>query len=236
MSAGLLVADLGRPSRFYNMLRVARPTSPMSMGSWLLTAYAPLAGAAAVADTFGVLSQVGAAGSVGAAVLGPAVVSYTGVLLADTAIPAWHDARHELPFIFAGSAVASAGSFALLHTAAGRAGPARRMALAGAAIEMGAKRIMERRLGDQAEPYRTGTAGRLGKLARGATAAGAVTVALAGRRNRAVAVVGASLVLAGSALERFAIFHAGLASADDPKYTVGPQRARLEQGERAPSP
>ena len=31
-----LIADLGRPSRFFNMLRVFRPTSPMSMGSWLL--------------------------------------------------------------------------------------------------------------------------------------------------------------------------------------------------------
>ncbi|MEJ7799097.1 MAG: NrfD/PsrC family molybdoenzyme membrane anchor subunit, partial [Ilumatobacter sp.] len=36
-----LIADLGRPARFYNMLRVFKPTSPMSVGSWLLSVYAP---------------------------------------------------------------------------------------------------------------------------------------------------------------------------------------------------
>ena len=88
---------------------------------------------------------------------------------------------------------------------------------------------MEQRLGEQAEPYRSGTAGTLSKLARGAIGGGALMVAVAGRRNRTAAAIGGALVLAGSALERFAIFHAGFASADDPKYTVGPQRARLEQ-------
>ena len=34
--SALLVADLGRPSRFINMLRVFRPTSPMNVGTWLL--------------------------------------------------------------------------------------------------------------------------------------------------------------------------------------------------------
>src|SRR4051812_5835662 len=152
LSAGFLVADLGRPSRFLNMLRVARPTSPMSMGSWLLATYAPVAGAAAVTDSFGVLPAVGAAAAAGGAALGPAVITYTGVLLADTAIPAWHDASRELPFIFAGSAVASAGSFALLHTPVAHAAAARRMAVMGSATEIGAMRAMERRLGDIAEP------------------------------------------------------------------------------------
>lgn len=38
-SLAALVHDLGRPARFLNMLRVIKPTSPMSLGSWLLTAY-----------------------------------------------------------------------------------------------------------------------------------------------------------------------------------------------------
>ena len=42
---GFLIAELGRPERFLHMLRVAKPTSPMSMGSWLLAAHAGLAGA-----------------------------------------------------------------------------------------------------------------------------------------------------------------------------------------------
>jgi hypothetical protein len=35
---------------------------------------------------------------------------------------------------------------------------------------------------------------------------------------------------AGSALQRFGVFEAGVASAKDPKYTVVPQRERLERG------
>ena len=34
----LLIADLGRPARFFNMLRIFKPRSPMSMGSWCLVA------------------------------------------------------------------------------------------------------------------------------------------------------------------------------------------------------
>ena len=48
LSAGLLIHDLGRPERFLNMLRVFRPSSPMSMGSWILTIFSSSMGAAAV--------------------------------------------------------------------------------------------------------------------------------------------------------------------------------------------
>nr|MDQ2958466.1 polysulfide reductase NrfD [Actinomycetota bacterium] len=40
-SFAALVHDLGKPSRFLNMLRVAKVTSPMSVGTWLLTGYGP---------------------------------------------------------------------------------------------------------------------------------------------------------------------------------------------------
>ncbi|HMA47673.1 MAG TPA: NrfD/PsrC family molybdoenzyme membrane anchor subunit, partial [Frankiaceae bacterium] len=49
-SFGALVHDLGRPERFHHMLRVAKPTSPMSMGTWILTGYGPLAGLAAASE------------------------------------------------------------------------------------------------------------------------------------------------------------------------------------------
>src|SRR3978361_1288860 len=45
-----LVHDLGRPARFVNMLRVAKHTSPMSVGTWILTGYGPLAGLAGAAE------------------------------------------------------------------------------------------------------------------------------------------------------------------------------------------
>ena len=43
-----LVHDLGRPSRFINMLRTVKLTSPMSVGSWLLSLYGAPAGLAAL--------------------------------------------------------------------------------------------------------------------------------------------------------------------------------------------
>src|SRR5204863_7642010 len=50
-SGALLTADLGRPERFLNMLRVFKLQSPMSVGAWTLTAFSTAAAAAAVVDS-----------------------------------------------------------------------------------------------------------------------------------------------------------------------------------------
>ncbi|MEV4767331.1 NrfD/PsrC family molybdoenzyme membrane anchor subunit [Micromonospora chokoriensis] len=155
-SAVFLVKDLGRPARFHHMLRVAKPTSPMSMGTWILTAYGPAAGVAAVAEAAGVLPRHGLLGLAGralpsvghaagllAAGTAPALATYTGVLLADTAVPSWHEAYPELPVIFAGSALASGAAVGLLAAPPAQAGPARRMAVAlGAAAVLGAAPLL----------------------------------------------------------------------------------------------
>ncbi len=54
LSLAALMHDLGRPARFLNMLRTFKPTSPMSIGSWLLSAYAPMSAAAALSDLTGI--------------------------------------------------------------------------------------------------------------------------------------------------------------------------------------
>jgi hypothetical protein len=223
----LLVSDLGRPERFLYMLRMFKVTSPLSVGSWILAAMGPAAVGATVSDRLGVLPRLGRAAEVAAGLLGPALATYTGTLVADTAVPVWHEAGRELPFVFAGSAAASAGAAALLLTPAADAGPARRLVVTGALLELGAAQAMERRLGELGEPYHQGPAGRLARLARACTAAGAGLVAAGGRRRRGLAAAGAALVLAGSACERWAVYKAGFQSARDPKYVVGPQRARL---------
>jgi hypothetical protein len=222
----LLVSDLGRPERFHHMLRMFKVTSPLSVGSWILAAIGPAAAGAAVADRLGVFPRLGRAAEAVAGLLGPALATYTGTLVADTAVPVWHEAGRELPFVFAGSAAASAGAAAVLLTPAADAGPARRLVASGALLELGAAQVMERRLGELGEPYHQGPAGRLARLAKACTAAGAGLVALGGRR-RATAAAGAALVLAGSACERWAVYKAGFASAGDPRYVVEPQRARL---------
>jgi hypothetical protein len=222
----LLTADLGRPERFYNMFRVVKVTSPMSIGTWILGASGTALGIAGGCEAFGILPRVKLAAQTAAGVLGLPLTTYTAALVANTAVPVWHEARRELPFVFAGSAAASAGAAAAVATPPAQAGAARRLAIAGALLELAATRAMEMRLGQLlGEPYRQGAAGRFTKLAKGCTAAGAALVGLGGRR-RASSAVGGALLLAGSLFERLAVYRAGSQSAADPKYTVVPQRER----------
>lgn len=86
---------------------------------------------------------------------------------------------------------------------------------------------MEHRLGMIAEPYSTGRSGRLMRAAQALSIAGAIGAALFARRTRTAAVLSGAALLAASACTRFGVFHAGTASAEDPKYTVAPQRERL---------
>jgi DMSO reductase anchor subunit len=224
MAAGppLLISDLGRPSRFLNMLRVFKVTSPMSVGSWLLSAEGALTTAAA----FGVRPRVA---KPGAALLGLPLATYTGALVANTAVPAWHEARTELPFLFAAGAAASAGAAAAVVTPPRDAAPALRLAVLGAAAEVVTSRLMERRLGELGSPYREGAAGTFNRLADALTVGGGLVLAGRGRR-RSGAVAGGVLVLAGAAAKRWAVFKAGLQSAADPAQTVAPQRRRIREG------
>jgi hypothetical protein len=226
----LLIRDLGRPERFHHMLRVFKLTSPMSVGSWLLTATAGAVALGTARDAFGLFPRLGRLGAA-AAVLGPLLSTYTAVLIADTAVPVWHEARRELPFVFAAGSAASAGGALALLTPAQDAGPARRLAMIGAVAELAATTAMERRLGELGEPYQQGETGRFATAAKVLVAAGGAAMALAGRR-RAGAAVGGALLLAGALSERWAVYRAGPDSARDPKYTVGLQRRRKAQRER----
>jgi DMSO reductase anchor subunit len=226
ISTAFLINDLGRPARFHHMLRVFKPSSPMSVGSWILSAYGPMAGAAAVSDLTGVLPPAGAAATAAAAALGPAVATYTAVLICDTSVPAWHAAHQEMPYVFAGSAASAAGGFGLLAAPREQQEPARRLAIIGSVTELAARQLLQGRLGEVAEPYQQGKSGRLLKAAEILTAAGATGAALT-RRSRIGSALSGVALLAASALTRYGIFEAGLASARDPRYTVAPQRQRL---------
>jgi hypothetical protein len=94
---GLLVLDLGDPLRFHHMLRVFKPSSPMSLGTWCLTIFSlPLTAAAALS----VLAEVGSdfewariAAVVVGLLPGFGSAAYKGVLLSTNAQPGWKDAR-----------------------------------------------------------------------------------------------------------------------------------------------
>jgi formate-dependent nitrite reductase membrane component NrfD len=238
-----LISDLGRPDRFHHMLRVAKPTSPLSVGTWLVTAYGPGIGLAAAAELVpprwqktlpGRLIRVlGRPGGLAAAALAPGVASYGAVLLAQTAVPAWNSGHAQLPFVFTSSAAASAGGLGMLVAPPGEAEPARRMAVAGAAAELTASRVMEARLGLVGETYRTGDAGRYARRATALTAGGGLGAALLGHRSRTAAALSGLALMAGGLFQRLAILHAGIQSTEDPKYVVEPQRQRL--AERGPT-
>lgn len=241
-SFALLVHDLGKPSRFYNMLRVAKPTSPMSVGTWILSAFGAPAGIAAVAEMRSLLPRplrrlVGALArpsGLAAAAVAPAVMSYTAVLISDTATPSWHEGYREMPFVFVGSAAAAAGGLGMLAAPPDEAAPARAFAIGGVALELAAQQRMESSMGLTAEPLHEGKAGTFMKASKALSAVGALGAVFAGRDRRIAAVSGLSL-LGASWCTRFGIFHAGQQSAADPKYTVVPQRERLDSGAGAPA-
>ncbi|MFD0504271.1 NrfD/PsrC family molybdoenzyme membrane anchor subunit [Streptomyces chiangmaiensis] len=234
----LLVADLGRPERFHHMLRVAKPSSPMSVGTWILVAYGPGSALAATAEMLpagvrstlpGRLLRLAARpAGLSAALFAPGVASYTAVLLSQTAVPAWHDARRELPFVFTGSAAASAAGLGMLTAPVAEAGPARRLGVVGAAAEIVASRLIGRRPGLVTEAYTTGRPHRLRKASEYLTLGGAVTALTLARRSRGAAAVGGLALMAGSVLQRFGTFEAGVTSTKDPAYVVEPQRRRLQ--------
>jgi formate-dependent nitrite reductase membrane component NrfD len=208
----------------------------MSMGTWILTAYGPLAGLAAVSELAGALPTgrlrstgpaAGRAAGLGAAALAPALATYTAVLLADTAVPAWHEAHRHLPLLFAGSALASGAGAGLLVAPTSQTGPVRRLAVAATALELAATSVLEHRLGLHSQAYRAPGPSRLLRLARSLGIAG-VAVGIAGRRSRALSGLAGTALLAGSVCTRFGVYQAGLVSAADPAFTVLPQRERLE--------
>lgn len=165
-----------------------------------------------------------------AAVAGLPLATYTGALIAQTAVPVWHEARRELPALFAAGAAASAGAAATVVTPVAWAGPARRLALLGCVAELAIVPLMEHRLDELAEPYSTEAAAAYGQLARGLTVGGSMLLASRAARSRPAAVLAGLMILAGAACERWSVFKAGFQSARDPKYTVGPQRRRVLGG------
>jgi hypothetical protein len=80
-----------------------------------------------------------------------------------------------------------------------------------------------------AEPYQSGKGRYLkaGQVLSALGVLGTVASGFAGGRGRIAARLAGSAFVGASITTRWGIFHAGLASADDPKYTIIPQRQRI---------
>ncbi len=228
LGTACLIWDLGKKLRFLHMLRVFRPTSPLSVGSWLLSAATPMAGMAALfGDRRGGLGRIARAAGYGAGVLGIPLTSYTGVVLADTAIPAWQEARRMLPVMFSGSAIAGTASLLDLVDLTPREERVVRMFGAlGKAAELAGTVAMEReasRVEQVGRPFRRGKTGLLWRFAQALSAASLLLSVLPGKSKRKHQIAGA-LGSAGALAIRFAIFEIGKASARDPRATFRMQR------------
>ena len=231
-SPALLIMDLGRPGRFYNMLRIFKPRSPMSMGSWCLTAFGGLLSGAVGADLLGWRRTARGLGAT-TAVAGGYLGSYTGVLLASTAVPVWARSRLFLGPIFVSTATltgAAATRLALAATGLPSGHPTRtalgRIENAAMAAEILLSEINKHRLGELASALEDGEGGRWFQRAKWLVRAG-MAAQLARRRVR-FAEHASSVCFMGAALcYRFAWVGSGKTSAHDDEGVARTARERV---------
>lgn len=224
----LLVVDLGRPSRFLNMLRVFRPTSPMNMGAWILSAVVPTAAAAELFRRLpGMGGTVGRISGYAAGVAGIGLATYTGVLVSNSAIPLWQASRHTLPMLFGASGVTAAASILELMPEDGASNAiVRNFGFAGRASELALSFLLEKQIGAVprvAEPLHKGPSGILWRAAAVASAC-SIAASLLPKRFPARRFLSGIFGASGSMLLRYAVHQAGVASARDPRATFRSQR------------
>ena len=225
LSPALLSMDLGRPSRFLNMLRVFKLQSPMSVGAWTLTAFSSFSAAAAFAnamrqklDATPVYILENAAGVLAAAT-GLVMSSYTGVLIGATTIPVWNRNVGELPIHFGASGLSAA--VGLLEMMGHRRSRALQMLGLGAAIfECWEGWRIESRQQPGLDPLKRGTSGwmvRTGGALSGPVPAAlrALSMILGNEGSRALRRWAGISAVAGSLITRIAWVHAGHVSARD---------------------
>jgi hypothetical protein len=232
-SPPLLILDLGRPERFYNMLRVFKPRSPMSMGAWALTLFGNLAAAAVGADLLGRKREAKALGAANA-VVGGYLGSYTGVLLAATAVPLWARSRLYLGPIFVATATATGASacrLTLAATGVDSGHPTRRALGWVEAGAMGAELLLselnERHLGPLAHGFDEGRSGRLFKAAKWMTRIGLLLRLGLRRRETPANHAASGLFMLAALLFRYAWVGAGRTNAGNDRVVA--EMARSER-------
>jgi formate-dependent nitrite reductase membrane component NrfD len=278
----LLIIDLGRPTRFHHMLRVIKVTSPLSIGTWILSLFGLTSGLLATKQLAEDIAPIqpaieatvrdervqtgsrllriaralpGKPLSALHGLLGLGLGSYTGILLAATAVPLWAAAGILLGPLFLATAVASgAAALVLLGSIFGwKSATARRQVetveTIGTVAQLGLmiahEILLPRKI---SKPLRRGLWGGLyhfGAIGSGVIAPLAIRLAarLSGRTDdRALATAASALSFTGALVERFAITEAGKRSAADPiayqELTKGaPGEARptpSQQAQQAP--
>lgn len=224
LSSALLIVDLGRPSRFLNMLRVFKPQSPMSVGSWVLSGFGASAAVANLADFVasewgdGALgAQLRVVGRAGCVLFGMPFHNYTGVLIGASVIPVWNNRIRSLPREFGMSGLQSAVGLLEL------AGESDSLALnvigiVSAAFEAWEGLDLLREQDRAVLPAKRGASGFLVQMAgvlSGPVPMALRIAALFARENKTLRRLAAISGIAGSLLLRYGWVKAGAASARD---------------------
>jgi protein NrfD len=245
LSPVLLVLDLQTRSRWLNMLRVVRLTSPMSIGAWVLAAFGATSGLAALGTlldhAFGVRSGRAVARTAGlpAAAAGAVMSYYTGALLGATSTPLWAAGYRTLPPLFAASSMATASASLSLVAAASDAPRSalrrlRRLALIASGVELLLSLVTNRtweREGVGAPLRRRGLAllGRLSVAGMLLPLAIHTLQELTERESRVLVSAASLLTLVGGYCLRALIVLAGNASVEDPTiYLTRQTEVRVE--------
>src|SRR2546428_12982257 len=239
----LLIMDLGRPERFHHMLRILKFRSPMSLGTWALSAFGMFCGLTTAHQVAkdGLLNWFPLAARLFKALpvkvievfgsfFGLVVASYTGVLLSSTAVPIWARARHILGPLFLTSGLSTALASLSLILSLGRRNrqtleKVERAELAVMTTELGLICALPVVLGSLAKPL---LKGKTAVFFGAGTIGGGLLLPLLARLGweltkkptpRGLNIGASLLVLAGGLILRYVWVVVGRASADDPQAT-----------------
>jgi len=229
ISAPLLIADLGRPARFLNMLRVFKLRSAMSVGAWTLSGFSSAMGLAVVCHEL-ILAGYGNnfllvlewAAEISGALSGLILASYTSVLLSVTAIPVWSENRRLVPVVFLAGGLGSAA--AMLELLGFLVPVIQFIGIVASAVETVVAIMIELRDRYVDRPLREGSVGWLTRA--GAALAGPTSLLLriSWGHSSVARYVAAVCFVIGALISRYAWIGAGRVSSRDPQALFRLQR------------
>jgi formate-dependent nitrite reductase membrane component NrfD len=223
-----LIADLHTPRRFYNMLRVFKPTSPMSFGSWMLVGFSAASGVTAavqfVVDRvawLGWLRGLARLTQVPAALTGAGLGTYTASLFSATSTPLWAAAPKSLAVRYGSASMATAAAALSLGERRSRIGRnLDALAVAALATELAATLAGEeqyRRAGMSSDGPQVHAAGSATLLPLGLLL---TSLLFTRRRSRLLSTAASLATLAGALAMRINVMDAGNETAERPEISM----------------
>jgi hypothetical protein len=230
ISAPLLIADLGRPARFLNMLRVFKLRSAMSVGAWTLAGFSPAVSLAVICHELilagygnGFLLVLEWIAEISAAMSGLILASYTSVLLGVTAIPVWSENRKLVPVVFLGGGLGSAA--AALELLGFLTPVTQFIGIVASTVETLVAIMIELRGRYVDRPLREGAVGWLTRASAALAGPTSLLLRMFSGHSSVARYVAAVCFVIGALISRYAWIAAGRVSSRDPQVLFRIQRS-----------